>query len=221
MVAGESQFPDVVLREPRDLEASTVQFLSIKKIVHMTGLLFDTSEELKRFFLINEVVTTIVRLLDGLLDVRTSNVRLRANRLRCCAKCLKFLCITMRSSDGVPWVKEAFNNGFLSILLRITDELKRYTTGILADVAEELNEVIGEIIGTLLPAYMSYYSVITSLSAIRGMHTAAKAMRAQQSGRLKDKWVAFFNLMAERCTVQGLYAIQIRNIQARCSDAIT
>lgn len=121
----------------------------------------------------------------------------------------------------MPWVKEAFNNGFLSILLRITDELKRYTTGILADVAEELNEVIGEIMGTLLPAYMSYYSVITSLSAIRGRHTAAKAMRAQQSGPLKDKWVAFFNLMAERCTVQGLYAIQIRNIQVRCSDAIT
>lgn len=221
MVAGESKFPDVVLRELRDLEASTVQFLSIQKIVRMAGLLFDTSEEAKQFFLINEVVTTIVRLLGGLLEIRTSNIRLQANRLRSCAKCFIFLRITMRSSNGVPWVKEASENGFLSILLRTTDELKKYTTGILSDIVEELNELIGEIIGTLLPAYMSYYSVITSLSDIRGRHTAAKAMRAQQSGPLRDKWAAFFKLMAERCTVQGLYAVQIRSIQVRCDNVST
>lgn len=133
--------------------------------------------------------------------------------------CLVLVHVTMQCSNvSVPWVVEAFDNGFLSVLLKATEILKRLQG--FGAIVGALKIAIEEIIGTVTE-YMSYYSVVSTISTFRGRHKANRAMRAQESGPLKDKWVAFFNLIIERCMVQGLISARIRNVHTRCANVST
>lgn len=216
MDSNTSQFPAVLLHKLKDLEAKVDQLLHIERTVKIAGLIFDTSEEMIRLFLAENVVTTIVRLLKGLLNLHPTEVSIEKGRLGTSATCLGFLSLVMPCLNGVPWVVEAFDNGLLSILLKLTDEMK-HTRG-LGEFVRGVNGAIGKIIGNVLPKYMSYYSVITSISTIKGRRNAARARRAQESGTLKSKWVAFFTLMTERCAIQGLFSARIRNVPIRCAN---
>lgn len=216
MGSNASQFPDVLLHKLKDLEATVDQLLRIERTVEIAGLIFDTSEEMMRLFLAENVVTTIVVLLKGLLNLHPTEVSIEKGRLRSCAACLIFLSLVMPCLNGVPWVVEAFDNGLLTILLKATDEMKHIRG--LGGSVRGVNGIIEEIIGKVLPKYMSYYSVITAISTIRGRRVAARARRAQESGPLKDMWVAFFTLVTERCAIQGLFSARIRKVPIQCAN---
>lgn len=210
-----SRLPNAVLRQLEGFEATEDQLLPIKTTINIAGLLFDTSDETMRFFLSRNVVATVVALLDGILGIRVETTSSQEDRLETCISCFMLIFMAMRCTNGVLWVVEAFENDFLSILLKATDEMKQ-TQG-LEDFVRRLNDIIGKIIETT-PVYMSYYSVIAALSTIKGRRTAARAVRAQESGPLKDKWVTLFNLITERCTVQGLLSLQLRRVPIQCAN---
>lgn len=215
MSLGTSDLPSAVLQQLKDFESTADQLLTIQRTVEIAGLLFDTSDEMVRFFRTRNAVTTVVALLDGLQNLRLRETSSQEDWLEACTACFMFVFMTMCCSNGLPWVVEAFENGFLSVLLKATDKLKHIRGS--GHLVRGLNSIIGETIGTITK-YMSYYSVITAISTIKGRRNAARATRAQQSGPLKDKWFALFNLIKERCTIQGLFSARIRNVPIQCAN---
>lgn len=215
MNAGTSNLPNAVLRQLENYEVAADQLLPIQRTMKIAGALLDANEETMRFFLSRKIVTSVVVLLDSLLGLRPETTSSQKERLQTCLASFMLVCVVMRCSNGVPWVVEAFENGLLSLLLKVTDELKS-TRGLRALVSR-LNGIIGEVLGTVIEC-MSYYSVITALSTIKGKRNAARAVRAQESGPLKDKWVSLFNLIIERCAIQGLLSARIRNVPIPCDN---
>lgn len=215
MNSGTSSLPNAVLRQLENFEVTADQLLPIQRTMKIAGALLDANEETMRFFLTRKIVTSVVVLLDGLLGLRPETTSSQKERLQTCIACFMLVIVAMRCSNGVPWVVEAFESDLLSLLLKVTDELKS-TRGFGA-LVRRLIGIISEVLGTVTEC-MSYYSVITTLSTIKGKRNAAKAVRAQESGPLKDKWVALFNLIIERCAIQGLLSARIRNVPIPCDN---
>lgn len=215
MSSGPSRLPNAALRHLEDIEVTEEQLLPIQRTIRIAGMLLGSNDETRRFFLSRNVVTTVVTLLNGLFGLRLETTSSQKNRLDSCSACLLFVVLAMLGWDGVTWVVKAFENGLLSVLLKATDELKNNPG--LGRPGCRLEVAVEETI-TNVTQYMSYYSVITAISTIKGRRNAARAMRAQESGPLKDIWITFFNLMTERCMVQGLLSIQLRKVPIECAN---